>query len=257
MSSSRCSVILASLPPIAVVTLAWWGLTATGFVDPVILPTPGSVAKALNALFREQLLSDVAYTLGRCVVALTISILVGVPVGLWLGFHVRAYRAVEGIIHALRSVPAAALFPLFLVAIGVGESSIVALASYNSLMVILINTVTGTLLANSSRIYHSRLLGVDGLSMITQVLFWEALPHILGGIRIALGYTLALVIAVEMFIGVSHLGLGRRIFEFQAAYRIPETYAVILVTSALGISLNFLLGWVEKRSLRWHPDSKE
>ena len=73
---------------------------------------------------------------------------------------------------------------------------------------------------------------------------------------IALGYGLALVIAVEMFIGVSEAGLGRKIFEYQSAYRIPETYAAILLTSFVGIFLNWSLTRVERYALRWHPDNR-
>ena len=253
---SRLSSSSFAAVPVLVLLLVWWWITSQKKVDALILPEPRAVLSALGTLMADQLVPDLLHTLGRTLAALLIAVVGGVSAGLWLGYHVRVYRAVEGIVHALRSVPAAALFPLFLVAIGVGEFSIVALAAYNSLMVVLINTVTGTQLANESRLYHARLLGLKGWSIATDVLFWEALPHILGGIRIALGYSLALVIAVEMFIGVSHMGLGRRIFEFQAAYRTPETYALILVTSFLGISMNLLLGWIEHFSLRWHPDSK-
>ncbi|RBP36888.1 NitT/TauT family transport system permease protein/sulfonate transport system permease protein [Roseimicrobium gellanilyticum] len=253
---SRFPTLLFSAVPVLVLLLLWWWITSCGKVDAIILPRPAAVLAAFGSLAGEQLLPDLLHTLGRALAALSIAIVIGVPVGLWLGLHGRVYRAVEGIVHALRSVPAAALFPLFLVAIGVGESSIVALASFNSLMVVLVATVNGTLLANESRLYHARLLGLRGWAITSEVLFWEALPHILGGIRIALGYCLALVIAVEMFIGVSHMGLGRRIYEFQAAYRTPETYALIIVASSLGIAMNLLLDWIERATLRWHPDSK-
>lgn len=253
---SKAKAALLAAGPIALLLAAWWWVTWRKMIDRLILPGPAAVSRAFGELLLQQLIPDLLHTLGRTLAALSLAAVIGIPAGLWFGLHVRAYKAVEGIIHALRSVPAAALFPLFLVAIGVGESSLIALATYNSLMVILINTVTGTLLANESRLYHARLLGLGSWSLTTEVLFWEALPHILGGLRIALGYCLALVIAVEMFIGVSQMGLGRKIYEFQAAYRTPETYAPIIVTSTLGIAMNLILGWVERRALRWHPDSK-
>ena len=234
--------------------LLWWATTALHLVDPLILPTPPKVAAAMMQLLTpEGLLRDFGYTLLRVTAALTISIVLGVPVGLWLGWQRGLYRFIEGPIHAMRSVPAAALFPLFLIVIGVGERSIIVLAAYNSIMVVLINTIAGALLANQRRVQQARTLGVNGWRLITEVLFWEALPHILSGIRIATGYGLALIIAVEMFIGVSNLGLGRKIYDYQAAYRIPETYAAILLTGALGLTLNGLLTLVERRFLRWLP----
>lgn len=234
--------------------LVWWATTALHLVDPLILPTPPKVATAMMQLLTpDGLLRDFVYTLSRVAAALTISVIVGVPLGLWLGWQRSLYRFIEGPIHALRSLPAAALFPLFLIVIGVGERSIIALVTYNSIMVVLINTIAGALLANQRRVQQARALGVNGWRLITQVLFWEALPHILSGIRIAMGYGLALTIAVEMFIGVNNLGLGRKIYDYQAAYRIPETYAAILLTGALGLGLNGLLSLIERRLLRWLP----
>lgn len=199
------------------------------------------------------ILRDARTTLFRLLCALLLAILAGVPTGLLFAYFRGAYRAVEGIIHALRSVPAAALFPLFLIVIGVGESSIVMLAWYNSATVILISTVSGALLANESRVRQGRMLGMNGWRIATRILFWEALPHIFSGIRVALGYSLALVIAVEMFIGIGDVGLGRKIFDYQAAYRIPETYATIILTCSLGVILNFLLTLLEKWALRCLP----
>lgn len=262
----KCTSEILGKAPLAIisavgVTLVWL-ILATPFpflkggamIDPIILPSPQSVVGALFRLFSEgNLATDVRVTLLRLTYAFVLAILVGVPVGLLFGYFKEAYRGVESLLHGLRSVPAAALFPLFLIVIGVGEMSIVMLAFYNSATVILISTVSGALLANESRVRQARMLGMNGWQIATRVLFWEALPHIFSGMRIALGYSLALIIAVEMFIGIGDLGLGRKIFDYQAAYRIPETYATILVTSALGVILNALLALAERYSLDWLP----
>jgi len=263
--------------------IVWCAVSALHLVDPVILPSPSDVYSAAVYLLTPkfsthdsvlslmcvyvnpdwkpdqagELLRDFGSTLLRVSAALGLSVLFGVPLGLWLGWQRGLYRFIEGPVHALRSVPAAALFPLFLIVIGVGEGSIIALATYNSVVVVLINTVAGTLLANQRRLQQARALGVNGWRLITDVLFWEALPHILSGTRIATGYSLALIIAVEMFIGVSSLGLGRKIYDYQAAYRIPETYAAILLTGLLGLGLNGLLSLLERRLLRWLPMTHE
>lgn len=244
-----------------VLLLVWLGLTTpfsvsgrSPLIDPIILPTPQAVMKATVTLFVEGGLGqDLWVTLVRLVSALLLALAVGIPLGLLFGYYKDAYRGVEGLLHALRSIPAAALFPLFLIVVGVGEMSIVLLAFYNSATVILIGTVSGAILANESRVRQARVLGMNGWQIATRVLFWESLPHIFSSSRIALGYSLALVIAVEMFIGIGDLGLGRKIFDYQAAYRIPETYATILIASALGVTLNGLLTVAERFSLAWLP----
>ncbi len=244
---------------IVVIAAVWWLLTLTGgsgkpMVDSIILPSPAAVWKAgVGLVLAGGILNDAGKTLFRLSCALVLALLAGIPLGLLFGHFREVYRCVEGLLHALRSIPAAALFPLFLIVIGVGESSIIMLAWYNSATVILIGTVSGALLANESRVRQGRMLGMNGWRIATRILFWEALPHIFSSTRVALGYSLALVIAVEMFIGIGEVGLGRKIFDFQAAYRIPETYATILITAGLGVILNAILLTVENYSLRWLP----
>lgn len=240
----------------AVVLVAWWLLTATSHpvVDPLILPAPIRVFEALSTVLGSSGgLHDAIATTRRLLVTLVVSAGIGIPLGLWLGTQRTLYAYFEAPLNALRSVPAAALFPLFLIVIGVGERSIVSLAAYNAVTVLIIYTAAGAFLSMSSRVEQARVLGLSRGMVALQVLYWEALPQISAGLRVASGYALALIIAVEMFIGTSNLGLGRRIFEYQASYRIPETYASILVAAALGVLVNAGLTRIERHFLRWLP----
>ena len=249
--NSRALLFVAALVGV------WAAVTALRLVDPIVLPSPASVARAVPRMLRERLLSDIALTLGRVLGALAIACLLGIPLGLYLGYRKGMYQVIESPLHALRSIPASALFPLFLIIIGVGEKSIVALAAYPSLLVILVNAVSGATLANKRRLYQARLLGLDTVDTITEVLFYEALPNIFDGIRTAVSYALMLVIAVEMFIGLDERGLGRGIYEYQSTYRIPETYGAIIVAGVIGILLNAVVSQIEHRMLRWLPNVQE
>jgi ABC-type nitrate/sulfonate/bicarbonate transport system permease component len=236
---------------------AWAAVTAWPLVDPIVLPSPWSVARALPGMLRQRLLADVLLTLGRVLAALVLSCAVGIPLGLVLGYHQRLYQVLEGPLHALRSIPASALFPLFLIVVGVGEPSIVALATYPSLLVILVNTVSGAALANKRRLYQARLLNLSTLRMLTDVLFYEALPSIFDGIRTAVSYCLVLVIAVEMFVGLGEHGLGRGVYLYQSTYRVPETYGAIIIAGTIGILLNWAVTRLHQHMLRWVPHAHQ
>ena len=203
----------------------------------------------------DTLLHDAAVTLRRLGVALLLAILIGLPVGLLLGYYSRLYRDLEGIFHALRSVPATALFPLLLIVIGVGEQSIVFVATYPGLLIVLINGATGAIQADPRRVRQAEILGMSGWQIVTRVLFYESLPLVLSALRTVVSYALVLVIAIEMFIGVGESGLGRRIFDLQSSYRIPEAYAVILITALIGILLNVLVSTIEGYLLRWQSEN--
>ncbi len=249
--NSRALLFLAAL------VVVWAAVAALQIVPTIVLPTPASVVHAVPKMLQERLLADIGLTLARVLGALAIACVFGIPLGLYLGYRKGVYQVIESPLHALRSVPASALFPLFLIVIGVGEKSIVALAAYPSLLVILANTVSGATLANKRRLYQARLLGLDTFDTITEVLAYEALPNILDGIRTAVSYALMLVIAVEMFIGLSERGLGRSIYEYQSTYRIPETYGAIIIAGIIGILLNAVVSQMERRMLRWLPNVQE
>lgn len=237
-----------------ILLVIWYLITALRWVDPIILPSPGSVLRAYPEMIRDdRLVTDVLYTLGRVVGAVVLAGIIGVPLGLFFGYRRNIYRVVEPPLHALRSVPASALFPLFLVVIGVGEASILALAAYPSLLIILVNAAAGSALANKRRLHQARILGLSAWQIVTEFLFFEALPSIITGVRTAVSYALVLVIAVEMFVGMGVYGLGRKVYIFQSTYQMPKTYAAIALTALVGISANLLLNAVERRVLRWLP----
>jgi len=242
---------------VLVLIALWSFISFAGLVDPIILPPPLDVLKAFPKIFVEDnLIRDVGYTLFRVFSALILAAVFGIPLGLLLGYYKALYRIFEGPLHALRSIPATALFPLLLLVIGVGNLSIIVLAAYPSLLIIMVNTVSGVSLANKRRIYQAEILDVNLFGLMRDVLIYESLPNILDGIRTSISYSLALIVAVEMFIGIENVGLGRRIYDYQSAYQIPKTYAAIIITGGLGIGLNLILNLAERRLLQWMPDTQ-
>ncbi|MFB3813298.1 MAG: ABC transporter permease [Terriglobales bacterium] len=243
--------------PVIAILLLWAAVAGLRLVDPIVLPAPWDVVRAFPRIFRERLGADIALTIGRVLAALAIASAIGIPAGLFLGYRRRYYQMVEAPLHALRSIPASALFPLFLIIAGVGETSIIALAAYPSLLVMLVNAVTGAVLANKRRLYQARLLELSAAETVHDILFYEALPNIFDGLRTAVSYSLVLVVAVEMFVGLGERGLGRAIYEYQATYRIPETYAAVMIAGTIGILLNVLVTQLQNRMLRWLPNVDE
>lgn len=242
---------------LAALLLLWCAVSGLRLVGPLVLPTPWAMISALpHMVGDEHLLMHLGATLARVLIALGIAASVGISLGLFLGYRMDIYRSVEAPLHALRSIPATALFPLLLIVVGVGDRSIIALATYPALLVILVNCVNGAALANKRRLHQAAVLGLTPWRIVTDVLLYEALPSIFDGLRTAVSYALVLVIAVEMFLGVSQTGLGQQIYRYQSTYRIPETYGLILLAGLTGIGLNALVSAAERRMLRWMPHTE-
>ena len=124
---------------------------------------------------------------------------------------------------------------------------------YPCLLIFIVNSATGASLTDTSRLRLARALGSSQFAIVRDLVFYEALPHIMGAVRTCVSYSLVLVVAVEMFIGVGKSGLGRAIFDLQSNFKVPETYAAICVTGLLGILLNVIVTRTESYLLRWLP----
>ena len=238
--------------------VTWLSITTAGSVDPVLLPSPVAVWQAgYQLVAKNGIITDLATTARRVLISLGIAFVVGVPLGLVFGCQPKIYAWFEDTLHALRSIPATCLFPLLLIVIGVGEASIITLAAYPCLLIFVVNSASGAALTDKSRLHQIKALGANPFQIVSHLVYFEALPHITASLRTCVSYALVLVVAVEMFIGVGDNGIGRTIFDLQSNFLIPETYAAIIMTGVLGITLNFLVNRIEHYALRWLPRIEE
>jgi ABC-type nitrate/sulfonate/bicarbonate transport system permease component len=234
-----------------VLILIWCIFTYGKVVSPLFLPTPGEVYNHLIVLFtKKRLLTDIVYTLYRVIVGFLIAVIIGVPVGLLMGYSTKVYKSLEFVIEFFRSIPATALFPLFLLLFGIGDSSKIALTAWGAGLIIIVNSMYGVHLGRELRIKAARTMKIGGFMLLRKVIFPEALPQIFSGFRVALSISLVIVVVAEMFIGTT-LGLGNRIIDAQLVYRIPDMYAVILITGIIGFILNKLIIVLERNVVHW------
>jgi len=231
--------------------LVWAVASQLQLVDKFFLPDPFTVIKKLIELIGSgAILGDLFSTLGRVILSFIIALVVGLPLGLFLGRSEKIYRSVEFIIDFFRSTPATALFPLFLLVFGITDKSKIAVAAFASMLIIIFNTAYGVMHAKKSRVLAAQIMGATKAQIFRWILFWESLPQTFIGLRSAISLSLVVIIVTEMFIGTTS-GLGRKIIDFQITYEISTMYAVILLTGILGYLLNLLFLAVEKRVLHW------
>jgi sulfonate transport system permease protein len=229
----------------------WWLAVLLDAANPVFLPSPGDVFKVLwQIVIQNQVTLDVVYTLGRTLVGFLISSLIGIVLGLVIGIDRRIYNYFEFSIDFLRSIPATALFPLFILFFGVGDVAKVTVVVFSCSLIILINTAYGVMNSRKTRLVMVRMYGASRRQQFTKVILPESLPQIFVGLRTAVSIALVLVVVTEMFIGTT-VGLGYRIYNAQLAYRTAEMYAAILLTGIMGYTLNKCFAILEKKLIHW------
>jgi ABC-type nitrate/sulfonate/bicarbonate transport system permease component len=228
----------------------WYAIVAMQVFDAFFFPSPLETFSAVVRLFHEHLFTDLLATLGRTFFAFSIALVTAVPLGLALGRMERVYRAIEPLVDFLRSMPATAMFPFFMLLLGVGEGSKIAVASSGAFFIILFNTAYGVMHCGKSRSLAAKLMGASSWQIFRTITFWESLPQTFIGLRNGISLTLAIIVVTEMFIGTD-VGLGRRIIDSQIVFDIPAMFAALLATGTLGYALNHLLLIIERRFVHW------
>src|SRR5262245_2434667 len=229
----------------------WWIIYRLGLVDPVLLPSPEASFKAIwDGFVGGTLLHDFLVTVRRTLLAFAIAVGISVPLGIVLGSSPQLYRACEFVIDFFRSTPASALFPLFLVILGVGESTKVAVAAFGASLLILFNTAYGVMNARKTRQAAAKVMGASPGRVMLEVTVLESLPQTFVGMRAGVSFALVIVIVAEMFIGSTD-GLGQRVINAQAVFNMPEMYATIFGAGVLGYGLNLLFIVAERNFVHW------
>lgn len=247
MKSKKLYYILI---PIILLCL-WWVISYFKIVSPLFIASPYDVLTHLiDSLVNGSMLSDIGHTLYRVIVGFTIATVIGVPLGLLMGYSSKIYNALEFTVEFFRGIPTTALFPLFLLIFGIGDQAKFAVTAWGAGLVILINSMYGVHLGKELRVRVAKTMKIKGLQLFSKVIFPEALPQIFSGFRIAISLSLVLVVVTEMFIG-TNAGLGKRIIDAQLVYQTADMYAAILMTGVIGFLLNKIIMLTENRVVHW------
>jgi NitT/TauT family transport system permease protein len=236
--------------------LLWEIVPRAHWVEPAFLPPFSEVMRtAWRLVINGQLLQHVLASLSRSLVGFSLAILYAIPLGLLIGWNRRLAVVVNPFLEMLRNTAALALLPVFILLLGIGEASKIAIVLYSCSFPILLNTVSGVRGADPLLIKCARTMGLSQFQLFYKVILPSAVPTIFVGIRLAGAYSLVVLVAAEM-IGAK-AGLGYLIIYSQYNFQIPEMYVGIITIMLLGVSFNQLLWAVERRLTRWNPATRE
>ncbi|MGH7331996.1 MAG: ABC transporter permease [Candidatus Rokuibacteriota bacterium] len=238
--------------------LAFWSLVA-GVVElgklfnPIFLPGPWVVVgKVVSLGAAGELWSHVSATLWRVAVGFTSGAALAVTLGLVAG-HARVVRnLVEPIVELLRPIPPLAMLPLFIVWVGIGEASKVGFITYATFFPMFLTTVHAVGQIDSRLLRAAQSLGARPRQLFTRVILPAALPEILTGIRLGVALSF-FVIVISEFIA-AEAGLGYLINDGRNFFLVAQMLGAAILLGLLGYAGNALVGWLERRLLRWqHP----
>jgi ABC-type nitrate/sulfonate/bicarbonate transport system permease component len=238
--------------------LALWSILSGAVVvlklfNPIFLPGPWLVlGNVLDMAVRGSLWIHLAATLERVALGFGAGAALGVGLGLAAGHFTPIRHVVEPLVELLRPIPPLAMLPMFIVWVGIGETSKVGFITYATFFPIFLTTITGVRQIDPLLLRAAQSLGARGVGLFTRVILPAALPDILTGLR--LGVALAFfVIVISEFIGAEH-GLGYLINDGRNFFLVPQMLGAAVVLGLLGYAGNGLVRLLERRLTRWqHP----
>jgi NitT/TauT family transport system permease protein len=231
----------------------WEAAPRLGWVRATYLAPPSIVFRALYLLaYRGELSRHFLISLQRVGVGLLVSAVVGVVLGLFIGYFRRIDQVLNLLFQSFRQMSAFALFPVFILLFGLGELSKTIIIFWASLWPVLLNTSSGVKNVDTVLIRSAKSMGASKPYIFLQIILPAAAPEIFTGIRLGCSYSVMAVVAAEM-IGASS-GLGYLVLYSEETFNVPEMYAGIVGLAILGIGLNYLLHRAEKFFTLWKED---
>ncbi|MFE9023932.1 ABC transporter permease [Streptomyces sp. NPDC007808] len=235
---------------IAALLLLWEIAPRAGLVDRTFLPPFSEVADAWWGLATDGQLADNARaSLARSFSGFGIAVAVAVPLGLLIGWYRPVADLLGPLLEVFRNTAALALLPVFVLLLGIGETSKISIVVYACTWPILLNTISAVRNVDPTLLKLAKSMDLSAPRLFQKVILPASVPVMFTGIRLAGAVSILVLVAAEM-IGAK-AGLGYLINASQYNFAIPQMYAGIITISAVGVAFNQVLVTVERRLSSW------
>jgi len=231
--------------------LALWQLAGSAaLVNPLFLPTPLAIARALEQLaLSGALWHHLSSSLMRIGVGWTLGTIAGIAVGFAIGLFTVARSIGITFISALFPIPKIALLPLLILWLGIGEEPKIATIALGVFFSTAISVYSGVDAVPRNLIRMAQSFNVPFATIVRRVIWPGALPSILAGFRITASVALLLVVSAEM-IGAEY-GIGAFVLQAGNLMQTDQLLAGVVILSLFGLAVGKLIGMLETRLLHW------
>jgi NitT/TauT family transport system permease protein len=232
-----------------VLLAAWQAATALFALPAYLLPSPLVIlAQMKNDWW--MLLSHGWITVFEIVTGFAISVLVGVPIAIWVTYSKAFDNAVYPLIVGSQTIPKVALAPLLLAWFGFGMAPKIVIVVLVAFFPIVINSVVGLRSAPVEMLHLARSMGASPAQIFWRFRLPQALPNIFAGMKLATVLAVIGAVVAE-FVGAD-AGLGYLIMIAGANFQIARQFSAIVVLSVVGMIFFWLAGRIERSCLPWH-----
>ena len=234
------------------VLLVLWELAGyAGMLNPLFMPTPSQIWGALYELFADGAIwPHIEATFTAALAGLALGILVGVVLGVIAALIPPIAELIEPVMLLLNAIPRVILAPLFVIWLGIGIASKVALAFILVAVVMFFNVFTGIRQVDRRLVERIVTLGGNRWDLMRHVYLPSVAAWVLGNLKVAVGFAFTGAVVGE-FVAASR-GLGYLLSFAQSTYNSALMLALVLLIMAVVLVIFALAGRLEKRLLRWN-----
>ena len=254
---SRKRLIIALRLAVLVIVLGGWELSARmKWIDPFFYSMPSMIWAQIVEWVRDgtsqgPLWQQVLVTLEETVIGFLIGSIAGVICGIVLGRNKLLSDVFSIYIQIANSIPRVVLGSVFVIALGLGMASKVALAVVMVFFVVFANAFQGVREADKYMIANAQILGASPRQVTMSVVIPSAMSWILASLHVSFGFALVGAVVGE-FLGAKE-GIGLLIATAQGAFNASGVFAAMIVLAVVALAADYLLGLIEKRMLKWRP----
>ncbi len=240
---------------VAALVLLWWLATQRGWVPPLFLPAPGAVLRAFGDAWQghiqggEPLWKHLQWSAIRVFGAFALAVVTAVPVGIAMGVSRVARGLFDPPIEFYRPLPPLAYLPLIVIWFGIDETSKILLIYLACFAPIALAAKAGVRSASVEQINAALSLGAGRWQLVWHVIVPAALPEIMVGLRIAIGFGWTTLVAAEMV--AATVGLGQMVLNASNFLRTDVVVMGILVIGLVAWAFDWWMRWLEQRFVPW------
>ena len=225
---------------VAVLLAIWYLIAYLQLFPGYALPSPNAVLTSFNEeIIKGRLFNDIIASLWRVAVGFTISTLLGIPLGLWLGQHLQARQALVPILNFFRFLSPLAWIPFAILWFHIGDKPAIFLIFMATFFPLTLSTMVAVATIPSIYFRVAQDYHYKGMELLTKVTFPAVLPEIITALRVSYGISWVVIVAAEM-VGCQD-GLGYGIWEARNGLRLDSAVSYMIVIGVLGMMIDRML----------------
>lgn len=260
VGSFAATLLRGALLPVVFLVL-WEIIVRSEVIPPGVIPSPtkvianwyvwifGAESPRLLELYNGTWLRNTIDSLLRVTQGFLVATVIGIPLGLLLGWNRNLAKYVDPTIQLIRPIPITAWVPFSIAIFGIYEQSAIFLIALGAFFPILLNTVGGVRETQLNHLRAANMLGANRLEIVLRVILPSALPAIFTGLRIGIGIAWMVVIVAEMVAVKS--GLGYVLWDAYYIGRLEIVVACMVTVGVMGFLSDRLILIISNRVLRW------